>query len=611
MRGLLPLVFFLVACEPTPPPSALRAPIVDGTLETGEDAVVAVTAFGAVGLCTGTLIAPNVVLTAKHCVQAPGQDAPYPVTAFTIGVGSEVGATRDYRVRSVDTTPGVYTQSMTTGLAGAIFGVDVALLILREPVEGVTPIRIRRDRPDDQLGQPFTAIGFGQRPDGPAGTKYKGQGIVQAIDDIGIISTAQTICSGDSGGPMIQETPERRVIGVASFGQAGACPSSRDGYNAVWNHLDRIDRAILLGGNCVGLEETCNSLDDDCDGTVDEGCIPLGAACTESSECANAQLPPYLDGLANPVSCVDLGAGSICARACDPTRPRTSCAALEGFAGADVPLDGYYCRRDGCDGFCVLGGAGPASDGTACGSDTECSSLLCLDPGDGASRCLLPCRPGQGECPVDEVCVGSAAGCGGCVGADLVVGGRSLGEPCETEAMCGQSCFDGYCTVSCSAAEPCLAGYRCAAGVCQRGALGGLGDPCEDDSTCGGGTFCAEDAGRRWCTASCEGDGECAEGMACVDSGAGRLCAPTGAILGESCGGGACAGGTCVDDRCTRSCGAGAHCPAGYLCQRSDRGAARCEAIASGCAVSPTRGSPWGLAGLLCGVLVLLAGRRL
>ena len=614
MRLTLPAVLltciFIVGCEP-PAAASVQLPIVDGTLETGEDAVVAVTVFGAVGLCTGTLIAPNVVLTAKHCVQASGQDGPYPITAFTVGVGSQIGETRDYRVRYVDTTPGVYNQSMTTGLSGEIFGVDVALLILREPVVGVTPIPIRRDRPDDRVGQPFTAIGFGQRPDGAAGTKYKTEGTVGSVGDDGIIFTAQVICSGDSGGPMIQETPERRLIGVASFGQAGACPSSRDGYNAVWNHLGRIDRAIVLSGSCLGLDEVCNSIDDDCDGTVDEGCVAFGESCTASSDCAHAQLPDYLDPLDSPVGCIDLGDGPVCTRPCDPVRPVATCAALEGFDGSSVAIESYHCRRDGCAGFCAPGAAGDAPDGTSCEQDTECGSLLCSDPGDGDRRCLLPCRPGHDECPTDEVCVGGPEGCGGCVSAGLVTGGRSLGERCDDDSMCGETCLDGYCTVACSAVAPCRDGFRCQDGVCHRGAPGGLGDPCGEDAICGGGTFCAEAAGRGWCAATCEDPAECGE-LECETVGGDQLCTPSGSILGEACDG-ECLGGVCEGGRCTRACGAGAHCPSGFECSRGESGEPRCTRISSGCAVSGPGGDRRSVGVLwvgLLGGLGLLVFRR-
>ncbi|MEZ4337198.1 MAG: S1 family peptidase [Sandaracinaceae bacterium] len=573
------------ACEP-PMAAAVQAPIVDGTFEPGEEAVVLVSTGP--GLCTGTLIAPNVVLTAKHCVQGPGMDQPYPVTVFNVGVGSRQGETRNYRARYVDTTPGVYDQSPTVGLTGDIFGIDVGLLILRGDVEGVAPIPVRRDRPDDMIGQTFTAIGFGQRPDGRAGQKYRGEGTVQAVTDTGILFTEQVICSGDSGGPMIQELPERRVIGVASFGEAGACPSSRDGYNAVWNNLEHIDRALVLAGQCLGLEETCNSLDDDCDGTVDEGCVALGDPCTESQDCAHAQLPAYLPALEDPVACADTGAGRVCTRSCDPTRPRTSCATLEGLDGAEVPVEGYYCQRDGCDGWCVSGEPGAVFDGGGCAADTECDSLFCADPGDGTERCLLPCRPGMGECPLGEVCVGSAEGCGGCVDGSLVSGGRSLGEPCAADAECGERCVAGACAIACSAVTPCPTGYACADGLCLRGTPGDLGDPCAEDGECRSGLFCAVQGDRRWCAALCTDASECAASMDCVETGGGAICAPTGPILGEACGG-ECGGGACEDGACVRACGGDAPCPRGFDCRRDAEGRARClrPPSSGGCAASP------------------------
>lgn len=603
----------LVACAPPTDLGGARAPIVDGVRETGEDAVVLVSTFGALSLCTGTLVAPNVVLTAKHCVQPPGADAPYPMTAFTVGIGSAVGATTNYRVRYVETTPGVYNQSETTGLSGEIFGIDVAILILREAVEGVTPIPIRRDRPDDMIGQTFTAIGFGRTPEGGSGVKYKGDGVLEAVT-AGVLLTQEVICSGDSGGPMIQEMPLRQVIGVASFGQAGACPSSRDGYNAVFNNLDLIDRGFALAGQCLGGDETCNSLDDDCDGMVDEGCLALGETCAANDECAHAQLPSFLEPLESPIECLDTGSGLTCTRPCDPTRPATSCGTLEVFDEEPAALEGFYCRRSAssCEGFCAPGAPGAGTDGAPCDADAECGSLLCIDPGDGARRCLPPCRAGEGECPVDEICVARATACGACVDASIVIGTRGLGEPCRNDDECSDAtgCIDDACSRACDEASPCPEGYRCDASVCLRGTPGATGDPCADGPDCADATFCATQGDRGWCSHLCEIDADCPAEMECTSTPAGSICTPEGALLGESCAEGElCVDGMCEDRTCTRTCGAGEPCPLGFDCRRDANGNARCLARrASGCTASPASGTQAPASALL--LLLALFGVR-
>ena len=234
------LVLGLAACaaELEEPVAGASAEISGGAFEPGYDGVVSVLNRTLGGLCTGTLIAPRVVLTAKHCVQEEGATAPALPSAFSIGVGSSaLRPTASYRVITVRTTPGSYTE----GLRG-LTGIDIAVLTLERAVAGVEPYAIRRDRASDASGDIVAVVGFGQIPAGDAGTKYRGSTRITGFAG-DVIYSAAAICQGDSGGPMFDSMA--RVIGVASFG-TGACGRGYNGHNTIsfTESHEMIDAAI-------------------------------------------------------------------------------------------------------------------------------------------------------------------------------------------------------------------------------------------------------------------------------------------------------------------------------------------------------------------------------
>jgi secreted trypsin-like serine protease len=179
-----------------------------------------VTIVGSRGnFCTGAVIAPNLVLTAAHCVQ-PGAD--YKIV--------EYGPDRQPKlqdVKRVAVHPGFNMQAMSGHRATA----DVALLQLGAPAKGKTPSILGLPNIPISVGSRFTIAGIGVtvRGDGKSGgtirvaalvaTGKPGTLQIRLVDPAGQgTRDGLGACTGDSGGPVFEDKDSGPVIvGVVSW----------------------------------------------------------------------------------------------------------------------------------------------------------------------------------------------------------------------------------------------------------------------------------------------------------------------------------------------------------------------------------------------------------
>ncbi len=282
----------LAGCGPTGPQQELGVqgrPIFYGAPDTdpAHAAVVALTQGpGFDYFCSGTLIAPDAVLTAAHCLDQ------VPIAATQVFFGDDV-------------TSGVGTYlQVASGAAHPDYlpggeAADIAVLRLTEPAPaGVTPIpalplALGLTRSD--VGAQLQFSGFGLTENGDDGSKLFVEQALEAIcggpDDCGrtvarAFSYSQAgggPCSGDSGGPaFIERNGQEYVAGVTSYGDEACVDYGVS--TSVHAYAD------FIASQVGAVTELCdNRVDDDGDGLADcadpdcagqPGCGPATEQCT-------------------------------------------------------------------------------------------------------------------------------------------------------------------------------------------------------------------------------------------------------------------------------------------------------------------------------------------
>ena len=332
---------------PDPEGGSARETVIGGTVTWDRPEV------GSISGCTATLVAPEVIITAAHCLGYRSATTPGNYGEFTIwGSGGE---RQTYRI------------DLYTSFSRTLGENDVALMRLAEPVPASVATPAKMAPADPANGTSMAIWGFGCTRRGTSSDWQKRR--YDFLEGSG----TNNLCPGDSGGPVMTE--DGQVVRINSGYYTGA--GGGDIFGEVPLNYDRL----------VAKYSEWTDWDPEAGGGGGKEPDDIGGG----------------GGGGDEVDPPEPGPGE------DP------CAGYATTCGGCAPIDGCgWCEASGtcvsesvgeCTGSVITDGGSCTPDGDRCGAYGPFPEFTCYAGGMGFVRCRAGSEPEYLVCPGPYRCV--------------------------------------------------------------------------------------------------------------------------------------------------------------------------------------------------------------